>query len=95
MELKQAVLLGAQERIQRLSTYLGDVEDPERWACDALHERLGELEEYAGVVVGQHEWIDGAPDFGDGVRRELVAIHRDLLDAEFVIDACNALEALP
>lgn len=96
MELKLAVLDGVRERTRRLNAYLGDEECPELWALDALTERLCELEEFAGVVVGPHTWIDGAPDFGDGdeLRRELEEIYQDLRAAEFVVDVFRDLEEL-
>jgi hypothetical protein len=103
VELKQAVLFCVRERILLLDAYLGDDEDPERWACDALKERLRELFEAGGVEEGvtqasssRVELLD-VPDFGDGdeLRRELFEVHQELTTADFVVDVCDVLDSLP
>lgn len=107
MELKLAVLYCVRERLRQLSDYLGDEEDPERWACDALLERLEELEAYAGIpggvrlveASGPEEVLGGTFDYGDGgtaeLRAELFELHHELLTADFVIDVFRDLDALP
>ena len=95
MELTQAVLHNARNRIQRLGAYLGDEECIELDLLDAHYSRLEELDASVGVVVGQRTRIDGAPDYTDAeIRAELVEIKLDLDRAEFVIDVCRDLDAL-